>query len=106
MVTEPCALLREFALIKVAVSREERAEIVQIATVFRARVIDLCPSSMVIEATGSENKIDGLVEVLAIYGIVDMARTGPVAMLRGIRCGPCSDEVAAVECEEATIQPQ
>jgi acetolactate synthase I/III small subunit len=75
--------LRALALIKVAATRDERPEIMQIASVFRSRVIDVCGGSMTIESTGSEGKIDRLVEVLGSYGILDMARTGPVAMIRG-----------------------
>jgi acetolactate synthase-1/3 small subunit len=51
--------------------------------VFRARVVDVAPESLIIEITGSEDKIDGLVEMLRPYGVLEMARTGRVAMARG-----------------------
>ena len=57
----------------------------QLAQVFRARVVDVAPESMILEITGAEDKIDGLLEVLAPYGILEMVRTGRVAMARGIK---------------------
>src|SRR6266403_5075445 len=84
-VTSTLTVIREFAIIKVAAIREERAEIVQAAAIFRARVIDVCPGSIVIEITGSEAKVNGLIEILATYGIVELARTGRVVMTRGLK---------------------
>ena len=55
----------------------------QLVEVYRARVIDVSPESLVIEATGTEDKIDSLLEVLRPYGVVEMVRTGRVAMARG-----------------------
>ena len=53
--------------------------------VFRARIIDVAPDSLTIEITGAEDKIDGLLEVLSPYGVLEMARTGRVAMARGVK---------------------
>ena len=58
---------------------------------FRARIIDLAPDSLTIEITGAEDKIDGLLEVLKPYGVLEMARTGRVAMARGVKT-PNADE--------------
>jgi acetolactate synthase I/III small subunit len=55
----------------------------QLVDVFRARVVDVSPESLIIEITGTEDKIDGLVEMLRPYGVLEMARTGRVAMSRG-----------------------
>jgi acetolactate synthase-1/3 small subunit len=55
----------------------------QLVDVFRARVVDVSPESLIIEITGTEDKIDGLVEMLKPYGVLEMARTGRVAMSRG-----------------------
>jgi acetolactate synthase-1/3 small subunit len=55
----------------------------QLVDVYRARVVDVSPESLVIEATGTEDKIDSLVEVLRPYGVSEMVRTGLVAMARG-----------------------
>jgi len=54
----------------------------QLAEVFRARVIDVAPEALIFEITGTRDKIEGLASVLAEYGIVEMVRTGAVAMLR------------------------
>jgi acetolactate synthase-1/3 small subunit len=79
------AVCRDLALIKVTASQTSRPGIVHLVDVFRARIIDLAPDSMTIEITGTEDKIDGLLEVLRPYGILEMARTGRVAMARGVR---------------------
>ena len=77
------AVLRDLALIKVKVSMEERREVTQLCDIFRARIIDVSKDSMIIEATGDESKIENLVELLRPFGIVEMVRTGVVAMGRG-----------------------
>ena len=55
----------------------------QLVDVYRARIVDVSPESLVIETTGTEDKIDSLVEVLRPYGVIEMVRTGRVAMARG-----------------------
>jgi acetolactate synthase-1/3 small subunit len=77
------AVLRDLALIKVAASQATRSEIMQLVHVFRARVVDVAPESLVVEITGTEDKIDGLLDVLRPYGVMEMVRTGRVAMTRG-----------------------
>jgi len=84
-ITAVPSLLRDLAMIKVAASAESRTHIMQLVDVFRARVVDVAPDSLVIEITGTEDKIDGLLEVLRPYGVIEMVRTGRVAMARGIR---------------------
>jgi acetolactate synthase I/III small subunit len=74
---------RDLALIKVSTVSEKRAEIFQMVEVFRARVIDVTSSSLIIEITGDGSKIDGFVDVLRPLGIIEMVRTGAVAMERG-----------------------
>ncbi len=74
---------RDLAMIKVSTNPKNRAEIFQTADVFRARVVDVTATSLIIEVTGDEQKIDGLVEVLKPLGIIEMVRTGAVAMSRG-----------------------
>jgi acetolactate synthase-1/3 small subunit len=76
--------MRDLALIKVrANGGSTRAEIMQIVETFRARVVDVALKTLMIEVTGTDEKISGLVEVLRPYGIVEMVRTGRVAMARG-----------------------
>jgi len=77
------AVCRDLAMIKVAAPAETRTELIHLVHVFRARVVDVAPESLVIEITGTEEKIDGLVDVLRPYGVLEMARTGRVAMARG-----------------------
>lgn len=82
-ITDRPAVFRDLALIKVAAERENRPEILQLAEVFGARVVDVAPGSVVLEMAGSEAKIDGLLDVLRPYGVLEMVRTGRVAMARG-----------------------
>lgn len=84
------AVFRDLALIKVATTAETRLQVMQLAEVFRARVVDVSPSSLCIEITGTEEKIDGLLEVLRPYGVLEMARTGRLAMLRGTARPPAA----------------
>jgi acetolactate synthase-1/3 small subunit len=82
-ITNRPAVIRDLALIKVSAHRESRPEIMQLAEVFGARVVDVAPESVVLEMAGSEAKIDGLLDVLRPYGVLEMVRTGRVAMSRG-----------------------
>jgi acetolactate synthase I/III small subunit len=82
-ITNEPAVERELAMIKVAAPQSVRAEIIQLADVFRARVVDLSPESLIVEITGGGDKIERLADVLRPYGILEMARTGRVAMARG-----------------------
>jgi acetolactate synthase-1/3 small subunit len=84
-VTSAPAVYRDLAMIKVAATQACRPGIMHLVDVFRARVVDLAPDSLTIEITGAEDKIDGLLEVLRPYGVLEMARTGRVAMSRGLR---------------------
>src|SRR6059058_1827191 len=77
------SIARDLALIKVNVAGDTRAQVMQLVDVYRARVIDVSPESLVIEATGTEDKIESLLEVLKPYGVSEMVRTGLVAMARG-----------------------
>src|ERR1700730_13459605 len=76
-------IARDLALIKVSAAGDVRAQVMQLVEVYRARVIDVSPESLVIETTGTEDKIDSLLDVLRPYGVVEMVRTGRVAMARG-----------------------
>ncbi len=84
-VTAGPTVMRDLAMIKVAANPETRSHLLQLVHVFRARVVDLAPESVIIEITGTEEKIDGLLEVLRPFGIVEMVRTGRVAMSRGAK---------------------
>ena len=77
------AVYRELSLIKVAATMETRSAIIQLVDVFRAQVIDVSPTSVTIEITDTEDRVDSLISLLRPFGIRDLARTGRVAMLRG-----------------------
>ena len=79
------SIVRDLALIKVAATGEARTHVMQLVDVYRARVVDVSPESLVIEATGTEDKIDSLLEVLRPFGVQEMVRTGRIAMARGKR---------------------
>jgi acetolactate synthase-1/3 small subunit len=82
-VTNTPAVSRDLALIKVAADVNTRAQVMQLVDVFRARIVDVANESLVVEITGTEDKIEGLIEVLRPMGIIEMVRTGMVAMTRG-----------------------
>ena len=87
-ITERPAIERDLALIKVAVSGESRTHVMQLVDVYRARVVDVSADSLVVETTGTEDKIESLVEVLRPFGIIEIVRTGLIAMVRGTGAGP------------------
>jgi acetolactate synthase-1/3 small subunit len=76
---------RELALIKVAATAKTRSHIFELVEVFRARIVDLAPESLMIELTGVESKIEGLIQVLTESGdeVLEVARTGRMVMRRG-----------------------
>ena len=84
-ITAGPAVFRELAMVKVTATADTRTHVLQLADVFRARVVDVAPDAVVIETTGTEDKVDGLVEVLRPYGILELVRTGRVGMMRGAR---------------------
>jgi acetolactate synthase-1/3 small subunit len=82
-VTNQPAVKRDLALIKVSASPEQRAEVANLAAIFRAKIVDVAPESVIVEITGTEDKVESLVELLKPIGIQEMVRTGLVAMMRG-----------------------
>jgi acetolactate synthase-1/3 small subunit len=82
-ITNQPAIVRDLAMIRVAATHDARSHVLELANVFRARVVDVAPESLTLEITGAEDKIDGLLELLRPYGVLEMVRTGIVAMRRG-----------------------
>jgi len=78
------AVSRDLALIKVNVNAANRSEVMQLVEVFRSRIVDVANDSLIIEITGDEDKINSFVDVLLPFGILEMVRTGVVAMGRGV----------------------
>ncbi|MDR1144217.1 MAG: acetolactate synthase small subunit [Spirochaetaceae bacterium] len=78
-------LRREIMLVKVGADEKNRPAVIQIAGIFRSRVIDVSSSTVTIEATGDMEKLNGLLMLLLPYGVLELARTGLVALERGDR---------------------
>ena len=81
--TEVESIARELVMIKVRATRENRAELIDIVNIFRANIVDVSQENVVIELTGQQSKIDGIIEVLSEYEIIEIARTGAIALSRG-----------------------
>lgn len=78
---------RELTLIKVSTttSQSSRSEIIELCDIFRAKIVDVAAKSVTVEMTGSDGKITSLVELLSKFGIIEIARTGKIALARGAR---------------------
>jgi acetolactate synthase-1/3 small subunit len=98
-ITAAPSIVRDLALIKVAATGEARTHVMQLVDVYRARVVDVSPESLVIETTGTEDKIDSLVELLRPFGLIEMVQTGRIAMVRGL--GPVERSAPRVEPRSA-----
>ena len=81
--TDEGAIERELVLFKVNAAPERRSEIIEIANIFRANIVDVGKTSLTIEITGSEDKLKGIEDLLRAYGIKEIIRTGLIAMSRG-----------------------
>src|SRR5574339_975275 len=86
-VTHQPSVSRDLALIKVLARPERRAEVNGLAEIFRARIVVVGSDSVIVEITGTEDKIEGMIELLRPIGIVEMVRTGQVSMTRGVHDG-------------------
>ena len=73
---------RELVLVKVAVDSKTRSEVMQITDIFRAKIIDVQPKTLAIEITGNESKVEKFISLMMTFGIVDLTRTGKVALPR------------------------
>jgi acetolactate synthase I/III small subunit len=103
-ITSEPSVVRDLALIKVRADEQTRAAVLQIVDVFRGRTVDVTSESLIVEITGEEEKIAGLLEVLRPYGIIEMVRTGVVAMSRGPNAPSINpDFVPARIPEEAAV---
>lgn len=82
-VTDDKVTVRELALIKVKATSTTRSEVIEIADIFRANIVDVALDSLTVEITGDEEKVDSLLSLLRSFGIKEISRTGPIAMPRG-----------------------
>jgi acetolactate synthase-1/3 small subunit len=82
-ISDRSLLERDLALIKVKADLNNRPHLMELIKVFRGRVVDVAPDSLIIEVSGTVDKIDGLIEVLRPFGVLEMARSGRISMTRG-----------------------
>jgi len=104
-VTEKQSVIRDLALIKVACHAGNRTEVLQLVEVFRARVIDVDERSLIIEVTGTEEKLEKAANVFRPFGIIEMVRTGVVAMERGPEATSVNPPLVAAVTEEVASEP-
>ncbi len=83
--TDEAVVARELALIKVNCEDHNRAELMQIVDVFRARTVDIAEGEVIVEVTGNRDKIDAMLKLMEKYGVREMARTGEVILARGLQ---------------------
>ena len=83
--TQTKSLQRELVMVKVATSAETRTQIIELAQIFKAKIIDVTPSTVSLEMTGSQDKIQSFLDLMMPYGVVELARTGITALERGAR---------------------
>lgn len=102
-VTDSAKVVRDLAMIKVATTSESRAQVMTLVDVFRARVVDVSPESLIIEITGTADKIDSMVEVLRPYGIIEMARTGLVTLVRGTTAAPGKKTLSEIDVADEPV---
>ena len=77
------SVCRELILVKIAVSVEQRQQVIAIADIFRAKIVDASKDSLMVELTGNQNKLDAFIELLEGYKIEQLVRTGITGLLRG-----------------------
>ncbi len=86
-ITEDSLVARELALVKIKATPLTRSEIIQIVDIFRANIVDVAADSVVVEVSGDEDKLESLLRLFKGFGIMEIARTGRIAITRGI-AGP------------------
>ena len=82
---EDADLYRELLLLKIKATKKERTEIKEIVDIFRGKIVDLSKKSLVVEVTGSSSKIDGFMNMINCYELIDVCRTGVTGIRRGDR---------------------
>lgn len=102
-ITDQPAVMRDLALIKVRADAQTRPSLLQLVEVFRGRAVDVTSESVIVEITGTEDKIEGMLDVLRPYGIIEMVRTGVVAMSRGPNAPSLSPEFVPARVPEEAV---
>ena len=83
-VTDTPCVIRETSLVKVQADAAQRGQIMDVAEMYRARIVDVATDSLIVEVTGESSKIQSLLDVLEPYGILEIMRTGQIVMTRGV----------------------
>ena len=78
------SVCRELILVKVAVTAEQRQQVIAIADIFRAKIVDVSPDSLMMELTGNQAKVDAFINLLEGYRIIELVRTGITGLARGV----------------------
>jgi acetolactate synthase-1/3 small subunit len=94
---------RDLALITVGVTSEHRGEVIEMANLFRAKIVDVAKTSVIVEMSGTEEKIEAFIELMKPYGITELARTGVIAMARGMQIGKDTGAAAGSKQRKRSI---
>jgi len=73
---------RELIMVKIGAAGKQRGEVIEVVAIFRAKVVDVSSSSMIVECTGSEGKVEAFIDMMRPYGIMELVRTGEIAIAR------------------------
>jgi acetolactate synthase-1/3 small subunit len=82
-ISDKPSVIRELALVRVQTDSQTRSEVVQLATIYHGEIVDVAMDSLVVQIVGSEERVDSLIDLLSQFGIIEMVRTGRVALVRG-----------------------
>jgi acetolactate synthase-1/3 small subunit len=85
---------RDLALVTIGVGPEKRHDVIEVVNLFRGKVVDVAPTSLVVELAGTEEKVEAFIELIRPYGIKELARTGVIAMARGTQPAKSATAVA------------
>jgi acetolactate synthase-1/3 small subunit len=83
-VTDMPCVVRETALVKVKADATQRGQVMDVAEMYRGRIVDVATATLIIEVTGEPSKIDSMIGVLEPFGVLEIMRTGKIAMTRGV----------------------
>lgn len=92
---------RDLMLIKIRATAEDRIQVQSLVSIFRARIVDVTAEALMIEISGQEKKIEAFIEAVRDYGIVELARTGRIALVRGVPRADEAEEPAPTTVEDA-----
>jgi len=82
--TEKDFVERELIMVKINATSKQRSEVIEIVSIFRAKVVDVSPKSMIVEATGSGGKVEAFIDMMRPFGITELVRTGEIAIARSL----------------------